>query len=209
MNLDYAVEVTPMRDVTSLSTMHIVNNEVKHWRNHFVDIAEGFKVFDELTKAEKVKELQLIGGCTWYYFSRKVPRLLSVIASQCTDKEVKENIEYVVKDELGFGDDNLNHALLFRKSLESVGYHFAKTSDIDPFIVNKDVDNLIEMIKLNNNEAFNLGLILGVEIVAYENVYALLDIVSQGQVDTLKNDLFFSIHLVAEDEHINLYIKLY
>ena len=50
---------------------------------------------------------------------------------------------------------------------------------------------------------------MGLEIIAYENILTLLALISQNKREQIIKTPYFSIHLIAEDEHINLNIQNY
>ncbi|OUS00178.1 hypothetical protein A9Q84_03065 [Halobacteriovorax marinus] len=197
------------REITDLTTLHHANNDVAEARVELFEHAKSYKVFDHLKHIERSHQLRNVCGSTWYYFSKKVPLLLLAIASQSGNRSFQENIEHVANDELGFGKPEQNHARLFKNSLEKCGLKFSKLSEINEYIVNKEIDKLIENVKTDDHEYFFYGIVLGLEIVAYENIYTLLDLISLEQREEIIKTPYFSTHLIAEDEHINLNILNY
>lgn len=203
------LDTNEVRIKGELAQLHLNQPDFANARKKFTEMARIDEIFLPFEKVKSDHKSLLQAGIPWLFFSQKIPEVLRLVADYSTDEEFSKNIAHICEDELGFGNPKANHAKLFKDCLIVQGLSdeaIVKSLETNK---NRKVLNLIEDVKTKNNEWFNLGLILGLEIVAYENINTVLSLISLEDKLRLFNMPYFKIHFVAEDEHINLNIQNY
>ena len=149
-------------------------------------------------KASDIGRLKLSVSSGWYCFSTFMPWFLCKQASYVSSNEIRCSIIKIAFEELGEGDVNKIHAKDFLNSISQVGI-----SDVIPQKLQS-----IEWLKenLKKDDFYILGLGLGLEIIANENIEHLLICLSRDsdEYEKLKETSFFKLHCTNEDKHIEL-----
>lgn len=135
----------------------------------------------------------------WYNFSKFMPFFLITMSEKILSEDKKKHFRHIAFEELGEGS-NKTHAELFRDSCTAI--KIKCVSDNKP----NSLEGLTKYINTPLvSESNMLGLGLGLEIIANENINFLFDnliLTDQNKKKILEDTLFFKIHRENEDEHI-------
>lgn len=136
----------------------------------------------------------------WYDFSRFMPRFLVKLASLSRSEYVFSRLLSIANEEMGDGNDKLIHSEDFKYSCE------LNNILIDQSYQPNSLNVLRSTFKSEVGDPEILGIHLGLEIIANENINELLTGLGGGR---LRNSSFFKIHLINESEHIRKCIDNY
>jgi hypothetical protein len=143
------------------------------------------------------------GANSWYEFSNFVPEFLQFLMPQISNEPIRERISSIVYEELGEGNRDLKHSILYKQALNEIGITINDETTNSSLL---NYQNKIAQILLDNNdpEALSVGLAYGLEIIAEENIQYLLKYSSFNHYshELLSKSIFFKIHLQNEIEHI-------
>lgn len=155
------------------------------------------KIFEKPLAA--TKESAAILAEYWYEFSSVMPWFLCLAGTKVSTNEMRQSLIRVAFEELGEGKATDLHCEKFREAVLSTGVDFER----------RDSDSVvIGLLKTFINEASSpyqvLGLCLGLEIIANENIdFLFRGLAFDAKARTaLEDSYFFKIHRVNEDNHI-------
>jgi hypothetical protein len=130
----------------------------------------------------------------WYQFSIFIPRFLAKLALATDSKIIFSRIISICNEEMGEGNIEKIHSDEFKSACENVGVKV----DLDLKVEALEVLNSLKVNQLENSKI--LGIHLGLEVIANENINQLLEILgSENRIDSSE---FFKTHISNEDEHI-------
>ncbi len=152
------------------------------------------EIFPDFSTLKKSINLPFVIGSHWYAFSKFMPEFLLEMSHKTSCMFTKTKLISICNEELGDGDIKSNHAELFYKALKENEISLNREAYPD------SLNFLREQITSEKSKFFLLGLHLGLEIIANENIEALAD--GLGKKRELQESLFFKIHMVNEDIHI-------
>lgn len=187
----------------NLNTLHIRNSNLQKQRQQFFKEANIDSIFAPISKINRSKSLKFYGGLSWLYFSRKIIDLLEFVASQASLDFMKKNISAILEDEIGLKGEQA-HFEMYEDALKRVYLKETDYSIASQWKSSLAFEQLLNETKSESCEYFNLGLILGLEIPANENIEMSLRIIcNEEEEQEISKMKYFLVHMVAEDEHIN------
>ena len=162
-----------------------------------------FEVFESSTP-KTIRRAQTL-AVTWNEFSSYMPKLLCLAAARLSSNEMRHYVIQTAYEELGMTDVNEIHPDMFFDSTRILG---DLTEVVKSFA--RD-ERFVEVIKFLEKSILNyqsddeiLGMLLGLELPAVENIETLLN--SLGYNNEVYNDFadhkFFKIHRTIEEFHI-------
>lgn len=161
------------------------------------EMAKSFDIFS----SEKAYTPQVVSSA-WYTFSKYMPTFLLEMAGSLSTNELKVNMAGIAYEELGFGNTKKIHERLF--------FNACKEIDLNPedmFLKSLEWLKLTKSTLSSDQEV--LGLSLGMEIIANENIAFLVQGLSPSDSSRkkLSKTEFFVIHFENEQEHIDKNIQ--
>ncbi len=183
--------------------------EVVNWTAYFTERANISSIFFEIEKRIAVKNMALaeIVGTFWHHFSSLAPQVMSMAAAKVDSNLMRHYIVQIIYEELGTRNHRLIHPDLFLDAIESVGVTDKKRSDLISNHFNKlGFSYLNQIMSEAKSNSEILGILLGLEIDANENIQTILDSLAYDAKaeEVLISTPFFKIHRIAEDEHIRI-----
>jgi hypothetical protein len=175
------------------------------WLQFFTEIAQADVIFSGIRKSLENRNIELArrSGKLWYEFSAFMPYFLTKAASQLDTNEQRAYITQVAYEELGYGDPEKMHYLDFEKALMAAGIDKSEAGEVSVAVL---LDGLKECLLHKTDDAGVLGMCLGLEIIANENIDSLFESLAYNEEarKSLSQSIFFKIHRVNEDDHIAL-----
>ena len=124
-----------------------------------------------------------------------------------TSLRLRHYIVQILFEELGTRNHRLIHSDIFLDTIESIGIESEiRRRLIEKYLSQFGFDSLISTMNEAENNSEILGILLGLEIDANENIQTVFNSLAFDAEIRFKiqNDSFFKIHRIAEDEHIRL-----
>ena len=137
----------------------------------------------------------------WFAFSSAIPEILSIAAMKAESHEERTNILANLFSEMGFDSDGQSHAELLKDLIAKATGH----EPIRSLIEQETFDFLkrLKMRMLEGSAAFNAGLILELEAVAYDILDVLNEILQKCGRGDLTAHPYIVIHETIEANHID------
>jgi len=183
--------------------------EVIEWTDFFSKRANIPTIFENVeNRIVKKKFLHAeVVGTFWHHFSALAPQVMSIASARVDNNLMRHYIVQIIFEELGTRNHRFIHPDLFLDAIESLGVTHERRKELVkkhlPKLGFTELSSLMWEAK-NNSEI--LGVLLGLEIDANENIQTIFD--SLAYTEEIKEKLeltpFFKIHRIAEDEHIRL-----
>ena len=185
------------------------SKEVIEWTQYFSERANIPEIFSEISKRLSTKNYlhAEVVGTFWHHFSALAPQVMSLAAARVDNNLMRHYIVQIIFEELGTRNHRLIHPDLFLDAIESIGISSLRRQELVARHLQKLGFNLLSQVMdeaKSNSEI--LGVLLGLEIDANENIQTIFDALSFNDEATtkIKDTPFFKIHRIAEDEHIRL-----
>jgi Iron-containing redox enzyme len=126
---------------------------------------------------------------------------------------INEKRHYVIQtafEELGMRDVSEIHPEMFKRTCQSVGIstsEFGRLSTYQP--VQELLQSLAARLKQNFDDDFILGMLLGLELPAEDNISSVFwsSAFDRDAEELLRNSKFFKLHMALEVEHIRLTVS--
>lgn len=184
--------------------------EVSKWNGYFRDrmlAVDIFGNFQRLPRPRSLARAQIVGE-VWHHFSNAMPLFLCQACAMLSSNQLRHYAIQTAFEELGMRDSNEIHPDLFRRTLDSVGATRALPQDAPVYTV---VRSLHVRLKACRDDGEILGLLLGLEIPAIENITSVLESLSfDSKTEAiLRESRFFKLHLAIELEHVRLTLSNY
>jgi hypothetical protein len=185
------------------------SQEVIEWTKSFTKRANIPDIFGEISKRLSTKKYlhAEIVGTFWHHFSALAPQVMSLAAAKVDNNLIRHYIVQIIFEELGTRNHRVIHPDLFLDTIESIGI----SSERRQVLVGRHLPKLgFNMLSQIMDEAKSnseiLGILLGLEIDANENIQTIFDALAYNDQTSIKIKVtpFFKIHHIAEDEHIRL-----
>ncbi len=184
---------------------------VSKWKIYFHDKANIDEVFYGIRNhiKQQEKKTAAVVGSAWLSFNNMVPKLLLQSAVNVSNNLIRHYIVQVAFEELGGRKTDEIHSHLFRDVLNQIGVDDKTMSSISSLFGTELLDNLYSEMQNSKTDAEILGMSLGLEINAEENIETLFQglAYSQNAKKILEESTFFRMHRVVEAEHIRLNIS--
>lgn len=185
------------------------SSEVIEWTKYFTNRANISSIFFEIRKRISDRNFfhAEIVGTFWHHFSALAPQVMSIGAGKVDSNLMRHYIIKVIYEELGTKDYRNIHPDIFLDTLEKIGVKDeTREKLVKQYISKLGFSYLLQVMNDAKTNAEVLGILLGLEIDANENIQTIFDsLCFNDEIESLlKSTLFFRIHRVAEDEHIRL-----
>lgn len=184
-----------------MKNLKLQNQSYEDWQ--FFEAARVFNVF-EAAEAGKINPEFLAKA--WFTFSKAMPSLLSMMAKRLSSIDMKSTFLSILDEEQGSGVNENAHYNLFRNSCLKVGLPCSE-------VHLNSLSRLSQIIEETKTDAKILGISLGLEIIANENIEELFRQITRDNNSHYRNllngDDFFEIHFENEDEHIEKNLNNY
>lgn len=183
--------------------------EVIEWTDFFykrAKIEDIFKeIWDQLKSKDKLKAE--VVGTFWHHFSSLAPQVMSMAAYKVSNNSMRHYIVQVIFEELGSRNHRMIHPDLFLDCLTEIGVKDNRRDElVRKYLSLASFEYLLNIMNDAKSDSKILGILLGLEIDAEENISTILDALSY---DTSSDEIankssFFRIHKIVEIEHIRL-----
>lgn len=185
------------------------SSEVIQWTEYFTIRANIPEIFSEVGKRISTKKFlhAEIVGTFWHHFSALAPQVMSMASAKVDNNLMRHYIVQIIFEELGTRNHRLIHPDLFLDAIESIGVTTERRKNLVTKHLSKlSFNYLTSIMNEANSNSEILGILLGLEIDANENIQTIFDSLAFDDEATqkVKETPFFKIHRIAEDEHIRL-----
>lgn len=183
--------------------------EVIEWTEKFSKRANIPAIFSEIGKRIATKRFlhTEIVGTFWHHFSALAPQVMSIASAKVDNNLMRHYIVQIIFEELGTRNHRVIHPDLFLDAIESIGVTTERRKYlIGKYLPSLGFDSLVSVMTDAKTNSEILGILLGLEIDANENIQTIFDSLSYDNdtEENVKNTTFFKIHRIAEDEHIRI-----
>jgi hypothetical protein len=188
------------------------NCQVINWTKYFSDILSDKAIFSRFTSPEIPKTLQsaTVVANSWHLFSSFMPWFLCTAAAKVSTNFMRHYIIQTAFEELGMRDHKEIHPDMFWDAAKTVGVKqsLAEIQGADS-TVQQSIDYLRRKLLHYGNDAKILGILLGLEIPAQENIETIYNCLAYNNVceKRLAGHRFFIIHRKIEIEHVRLSVS--
>ncbi|BCA96951.1 hypothetical protein TUM19329_33120 [Legionella antarctica] len=186
--------------------------EVVFWTGFFQNRFKERKIFEqfeEQTSGNDIHKAVAI-ATQWYRFSSIMPWILCKAATVVSNNIKRHYVIQGAYEELGMRDVNEIHPERFREAAIDAGVDESLFEKHQGFSrVNDSLDKLVKSLTTSKTDAEVMGILLGLECPAEENVETLflgLALTPEIKAQLLKS-IFFRIHRAIECEHIRLAVS--
>lgn len=185
--------------------------EVNRWTAFFHSRVEKERIFQDFeSKQPRSMERARVVGVQWRRFSDFMPWFLCQAATLVSSNEKRHYVIQTAFEELGMRDVDEIHPHLFWNAAQVAG-----VTDMDlerlssAFSIGATLYFLEHELMASRSDAKVLGMLLGLEIPAIENIETTFTSLahSENLVSSLAKTKFFSIHRQVEIEHVRLTIS--
>jgi hypothetical protein len=185
------------------------SSEVIRWTENFTKRANIPEIFSEISKRISTKKFlhAEIVGTFWHHFSALAPQVMSIASAKVDNNLMRHYIVQIIFEELGTRNHRLIHPDLFLDSIESIGVTSERRKEfVTRHLRQLGFTYLTSIMNASKSNSEILGILLGLEINANENIQTIFDSLAFDDEATqkVKETPFFKIHRIAEDEHIRL-----
>lgn len=194
------------------STYGFDHPDVVKWTEFFESRTRERAIFEDVWSFIKTNDA--IGSYTvatqWYRFSSFMPAFLCRAASKVSDNVKRHYIIQTAFEELGMRNVNEIHPEMFKQAsllLDNADAYHKKLSHYEG--VTQSLDWLRERLNSCRDDYEVMGMLLGLEIPAEENIDTIFQALAQNSSleKQLKDHMFFRIHLAVEVEHVRLTVS--
>lgn len=186
--------------------------DVIHWTKIFHDQVNKLNAFSEIEKSINKPSAQAatVVAIAWHRFSDFMPGFLCRAAAMVSTNTIRHYVIQTAFEELGMRDVNDIHPHMFWQAAELVGIRSTdklRIAHLDQ--VDKVLADLEESLIQSNSDGEILGLLLGLEIPATENIETLFESMAHSTEakEALTQSRFFTIHRQVEPEHVRLTVS--
>jgi len=184
------------------------NIEIIKWTEYFSALLVESRAFDliRLKYEGSVRKAKVIAE-SWYAFSSFMPWFLCQAAAMVSNNLLRHYIIQTAFEELGLRDHREIHPEMFWKSAETIGINELPTiEDFNIELIEKILSGLKETLLGYTSDSKIMGVLLGLEIPAEENIEIIFNGLGYDnqQLEKLENEKFFKLHREIELEHVRL-----
>lgn len=186
--------------------------EVVLWTNFFQNRFRSLQIFErfmESTGASDIHKAKAV-GTQWYRFSSFMPWFLCRAASMVSDNIKRHYVIQTAFEELGMRDVNEIHPEMFKQATECAQLTYQDFEALKSYdLVTKVLDWLANALLHSTSDAHVMGMLLGLEGPAEENIDTLFgSLAYTGEIEEeLMKTKFFRLHRAIECEHVRLTIS--
>ncbi len=183
--------------------------DVLLWTKKFEARTRNAEIFQPMNQmhATASKEQATVVGVLWHRFSEYMPQFLCQAAAQVSTNQIRHYVIQTAFEELGMRDSTEIHPDMFWQSAISAGVTVQDKERLENDAnINETLTVLKDALSNCTTDAEVLGMLLGLEIPAIENIETIYQ--SLAHTEELRASLaqskFFSLHRQIEVEHVRL-----
>lgn len=187
---------------------------VKQYTSFFQRLARPTDIFNNFQKNVPVKTLQSakVIGALWYHLSEAIVDILCIALAKLENPRIRHFVMQTAYEELGEDSEDKIHTDLLRESLRAAG-----VTDVDILTWSgaRDVHASIASLRDNLNACVSdeeiCGLLLGMEIIAYENIANVVDYLdySSDVGSKVRTTEWVRLHNTLEEAHIHRSVSVF
>lgn len=186
--------------------------EVIEWGRRFQRRAAAAAPFARIGEClrNRSRQTAAVVGANWLSFSTWLPSFLTLSAARVKDNLVRHYLIQIAYEELGGRRSDEIHCRLFAEALAGIGIGEKDLDSLGGAARPSDIyDDFYGALIRAESTAEILGLNLGVEIIADENIETLFSLLaySDDAAGALNESAFFRLHRAIEEEHLRLSIS--
>ncbi len=191
----------------------VTNDDLSQWTKFFEHRARSANIFFYFHIRHPIpsRDKAVTVGTQWHRFSTFMPRFLCQAAAQVSDNEKRHYVIQTAYEELGMKRADEIHPDMFWEAASTAG---ATKNDCGSVSDSEGIGRHLEdlwntLIDAKGNDPKILGLLLGLEIPAVENIETIFSSLAHNQEveQKLQEGKFFSLHRKIEIEHVNLTVS--
>ena len=190
------------------------DERIQQYIRFFNDLSEPERIFEAFRAGvpEKSPNNAKVIGALWYHLSETIVDVLCVALAKLRTPHIRHLVAQTVYEELGEASPDLIHTDLLRRMLL-----VADVDDVDILRwsghagVNRTIDSLMTELHGCSSDAEICGLLLGMELIAYQNVDNVIDYLSfNSEVGAAVSDTPWArLHHQLEEGHIRRAVSIF
>lgn len=190
------------------------NTTVEQYTKFFQELARPSEIFGNFRKSvpSKTHEGAKVIGSLWYHLSEAIVDVLCTALAKLENPKIRHFVIQTAYEELGEDSEDKIHTDLLRESLRAAG-----VTDVDILTWSgaKDVHASIESLYENLNSCISdeeiCGVLLGMEIIAYENIANVVDYLdySDDIGRQVRATEWVRLHNTLEEAHIHRSVSVF
>lgn len=180
---------------------------VTEWMNFFVSRFRERKIFEEFNSdLAKTKARSRSVALSWHQFSEFMPYFLCQASAMMSNNQKRHYVIQTAFEELGMRDAQKIHHEMFWSAVQKIDPQC--TVEKLPQIEN-ELSLLKKKLLSSENDSYILGLLLGLEGPAEENIETLFESLAYDSTAQTKLEAteFFVVHRQIEIEHVKLTVS--
>jgi hypothetical protein len=190
------------------------DERVTHYTNFFLKLADPDRIFQSFESKIPVKsrDTAKVIGSLWYHLSEAIVDILCVALAKLENPYIRHFVIQTAYEELGENSEKMIHTTLLRQCLKVAG---VDESDILKWSgeagVKEAIDKLHQNLKACKSDAEICGLLLGLEIIAYENIRNVVNSLTYSEAVGKKvmATPWVRLHNTMEEEHIRRAVSVF
>jgi len=188
--------------------------DVVEWANRFLKRFRGRKIFERFDSAHSSPSIvkAKVIGTQWHRFSEFMPYILCSASAKVSNNRLRHYTIQTAYEELGARNaDEIHHEMFWETALAAG----AQDSDRARMSNEPEIDDALRFLEhalvTSNSDEEILGLLLGLEICAEENIETVFSSLAHTKAleTSLAETKFFKLHRQLEMEHIRLDISIF
>ena len=178
------------------------SKEVTEWTEYFTKRAKIPQIFSEISKrlaTRKYLHAEIV-GTFWHHFSALAPQVMSLAAAKVDNNLMRHYIVQIIFEELGKRNHRFIHPDLFLDTIESIGITTERRKEIVSCHLSKiGLDELSQIMMEAKSNSEILGILLGLEIDANENIQTIFSALAfdDDALSKIKDTPFFLTTLIT------------
>lgn len=191
-----------------------VTDEVANYTRFFMELAKPEEIFPvfEATIPEKSQESATVIGSLWYHLSESIVDFLCKALGKLENPYIRHFVVQTAYEELGEDSEQMLHTDLLRQTLSVAG-----VTDTDilrwsgDMKVKESLEWLHQELDSCQTDAEITGILLGLEIIAYENIQNVLKAIcySDPVTDRVMETDWVRLHNQMEEHHIHRAVSVF
>lgn len=183
---------------------------VKDWTEHFLARSRREVIFKNIDpQRRRSRRIAVAMGANWFRFSSWLPGFLSLSTAKLSDNLIRHYLIQIAFEELGGRKNDEIHCRLLEEVLAEIGISRSEMDQVNCEVQEQLCDRFYGALVMANTDAEILGLNLGMEIIAEENIETLFSILaySNEAADSLERSLYFKEHRAIEENHLRISVS--
>lgn len=187
---------------------------IKNYIQFFTDLAQPSELFGSFrdTVPEKTPERAKIIGSLWYHLSEAIVDVLCIALAKIEHPRIRHFVIQTAYEELGESREDKIHTDLLRETLHVAG---VDDNDILAWSGHEQVQDAITSLQNDlqacASDAEICGMLLGMELIAYENIANVVDYLGYSKEISRKiaDTEWVRLHNTLEEAHIQRSVGIF